>query len=171
MSESAPEAPVEPQAEVTPPEGEAKTYDEAYVKQLRAEAAKHRTEARTAAAELERVRQSSMSEAERAIAEAKVAGRTEAATEFGRDLARERFDALAGRRNPDFDTEKALEYVDLAKFLGDDGRPDPKAIAAAVERLVPEVHNGPPSFDGGPRTSAPKGGDMNHLLRQAAGRA
>lgn len=130
-------------------------------------------EARAKAAEkaLETARQASMSEAERAIAEAKAAGRTEAATEFGRELARERFDALAGRRNPDFDTAKALEYVDLAKFLGDDGRPDAKAITAAVERLVPEAHAGPPSFDGGARTSAPKGGDMNHLLRQAAGRA
>lgn len=128
------------------------------------------TEAKTLRAELDKIRQASMSETERAVAEAKAAGRTEAASEFGKELAREKFDALAGRRNADFDTAKALEYVDLSKFLGEDGRPDPKAIAAAVERLVPQAAGGPPSFDGGPRGTAPKGGDMNSLLRQAAGR-
>jgi hypothetical protein len=40
------------------------------------------------------------------------------------------FDAAAGRRNPDFDTKSALDYVDLAKFVGEDGEPDPKAIKA-----------------------------------------
>lgn len=121
--------------------------------------------------ELEEARKASMSESEKAIAEAKAAGRTEAATEFGQELARERFDALAGRRNPDFDTAKALEYVDLSKFLGEDGRPDAKVIAAAVERLVPVAANTPPSFDGGTRTPAPAGSDMNQFIRKATGRA
>lgn len=137
----------------------------------RARAADLERQFKAAQKELEQVRRASMSESEKAIAEAKAAGRVEAASEFGRELARERFDAIAGRRNPDFDTAKALEYVDLSKFLGEDGRPDPKAITAAVERLVPEAQGGAPSYDGGPRGSAPKGADMNQLLRQAAGRA
>jgi hypothetical protein len=39
-----------------------------------------------------------------------------------------------------------------------------------VERLVP-VGDAPPSFDGGVRTSAPIGSDMNSLLRRATGRS
>lgn len=137
---------------------------------MKAERAEAVKEAKALRAELDAAKKASMSESEKAVAEAKAAGRSEAASEFGKELAREKFDALAGRRNADFDTAKALEYVDLSKFLGDDGRPDAQAITAAVERLVPEAQGGPPSFDGGPRGTAPKGGDMNTLLRQAAGR-
>jgi hypothetical protein len=125
----------------------------------------------TKAQEFDKQRKAAMTDAERAVAEAEERGRTAAATEFGRDLARERFDALAGRRNASFDTAKALEYVDLSKFLGEDGRPDAKVIAAAVERLVPAASEPTPSFDGGPRTSPPAGVDMNTALRKATGRA
>lgn len=171
MSESAPEAPVEspPQEPETPPESEPRTYDEAYVKSLRAEAAKHRTEARAAAAELEKVRTANLTEAEKAIEEARASARADTVKEFGRRLARTELNAAAVKRNADFDTA-ALDYVDLAQFIGDDGEPDTKAISAAVERLVP-APNGTPSFDGGARGNPPQGGDMNALLRQAAGRA
>lgn len=121
--------------------------------------------------ELEKQRQAAMTDAERAVAEAEAKGRTAAATEFGKELAQTQFDALAGRRNPDFDTAKALEYVDLGKFLGEDGRPDMKAITAAVERLVPAATDGPPSFDGGTRTPPPAQQGMSGLIRKAAGRA
>jgi hypothetical protein len=123
-----------------------------------------------AAKAAEKARLDAMSESERAVAEAEARGRTAAATDYGKRLARTEFDAIAGRRNPDFDTAAALEFVDLARFLGDDGEPDSKAIKAAVERLVPEVAGGPPSFDGGTRT-ATKGTDFNQELRRAAGRA
>lgn len=173
MSEQIAETPAEQPAE-QPQEGgeqEPKTFDAEYVANLRKEAAKYRTEARTAASELEKQRQASMSEAEKAIAEAEARGRTTAATEFGKELAQEKFDALAGRRNPDFDTAKALEFVDLGKFLGEDGRPDAKAIAEAVERLVPAGSTAPPSFDGGTRTPAPAPQGMSQIIRKAAGRA
>jgi glutamyl/glutaminyl-tRNA synthetase len=144
-----------------------------YVEGLRKENAKYRTKAGelgTAAKAAEKARLDSMGEAERKIEEAKAAGRTEAVGEFGKRLARTEFDAIAGRRNPDFDTASALEWVDLGRFVGDDGEPDAKAIKAAVERLVPESPNGPPSFDGGARTPAPPTNGMNGLIRRAAGR-
>jgi hypothetical protein len=125
----------------------------------------------TKAKEFDDQRKAAMTDAERAVAEAEERGRTAAATEYGQELARERFDALAGRRNADFDTAKALEYVDLSKFLGEDGRPDAKVIAAAVERLVPASSAPTPSFDGGTRTPPPAGVDMNTALRKATGRA
>jgi hypothetical protein len=121
--------------------------------------------------EMQQVRQSSMSEAEKAVAEAKAAGRAEVRGEYGQKLARTQFDAAAGRRNPDFDTASALDYLDLSRFVGEDGEPDAKAIKAAVERLVPAPTGGPPSFDGGARTPAPPAKDMNDILRRATGRA
>lgn len=119
--------------------------------------------------ELDKVRQSAMSESERAVAEAEVRGRTSALAEVGQKLARARFDALAGRRNPDVDTAELLEFVDLSRFVGDDGEPDMKALASAVERLVVAPAAGPPSFDGGARTTAAKPADMNALIRGQLG--
>lgn len=175
MSEAATEAPAT-EAPAAPPEGgapaeEAKTFDADYVDKLRKENAKYRTEAKSAASELENVRQSSMTETERAAAEAEARGRAAATTEFGQRLATSRFDALASKRNPGFDTSAFLEIVDLKKFVGDDGEPDEKAIAAAVEKHVPVAEAGVPSFDGGTRTAPPAPAGMNGLIRKATGRA
>ncbi len=119
--------------------------------------------------ELDKVRQSAMSESERAVAEAELRGRSSALTEVGQKLARAQFDALAGRRNADVNTAEVLEFVDLARFVGEDGEPDVKALTAAVERLIPAPVSGPPSFDGGARTTAPKTTDMNQLIRSHLG--
>lgn len=119
--------------------------------------------------ELDKVRQSAMSDSERAVAEAEARGRTTALTEVGQRLARAQFDALAGRRNPDADTAKVLDFVDLSRFVGDDGEPDVKAITAAVERLIPEPPSGPPSFDGGARRTTSKSTDMNAIIRSHLG--
>jgi hypothetical protein len=172
MTEQTSEASTEQTAE-TPQEGaeqEQKTFDAEYVANLRKEAARYRTEAKAAASELEKQRQASMSEAERAVAEAEARGRTAATSEFGKELAQTQFDALAGRRNPDFDTAKALKRLDLASLLDENGRPDAKEIRAAVEDLVPEPSGGLPSFDGGARNTAPAT-DFNQILRRAANRA
>lgn len=122
-----------------------------------------------AAKAAEQARLDAMSESERAIEEARQSARAEAASTFGQRLARTEFDNLAGRRNPGFDTASALEYVDLGKFLDESGEPDTAAIKAAVDRLVPEANDGPPSFDGGTRTVT-KAADFNTELRRAAGR-
>lgn len=122
-----------------------------------------------AAKEAEKLRRQAMTADERAIAEAEQRGRAAATAETGRELARERFDALAGRRNPDVNTAEILELVDLGRFVGDDGRPDQKVIEAAVKRLVPEAVGGTPLFDGGARGGPPAKGDMNQIIRRAAG--
>lgn len=121
--------------------------------------------------ELDEVRKSSMSEADKAAHEAEQRGRLAATADFGKRLAKTEFDALAGRRNPDVDTAKVLEYIDLARFVDENGEPDSKAIASAVERLVPKPPEGPPSFDGGTRTPAPAQQGMSQIIRKAAGRA
>lgn len=126
---------------------------------------------KTALDALTKTQRAALPEAEKAIADAKDAGRAEARAEYGQELARTQFDALAGRRNAEYDTAKALKYIDLASLLGEDGRPDPKAIKDAVEDLIPVPEGGPPSFDGGTRTTAPVSTGMNGLIRKAAGRA
>lgn len=170
---TAPAQPASPAAEVTP-EGQApkvETFDAEYVEKLRKENAKYRTEAKTTATELEKVRQSSMSEAEKAAAEAEKRGRTAATAEFGKRLATSEFKALASKRNSAFDSTDVLSLVDLSRFVGEDGEPDEKAIATAVEKLIPAPEGGVPSFDGGTRTTPPAPAGMNGLIRKAAGRA
>ncbi len=129
-------------------------------------------ENKAAAAEIEKARKAAMSETERAIAEAEERGRMAVRSEYGARLAQTEFRAAAAARNPGYDVGKALGYVDLAKFVGDDGEPDNKAIAAAVADLVPEASGPqPPSFDGGTRQPAASGPSMTQLIRAAAGRA
>ena len=146
---------------------ESKTYDAAYVANLRKEAAKYRTEAKAAATELEKARKASLSEAERAVADAEARGRQAAASEYGARFARASFDALAARRNPDVNTDDIVEFMDMGRFLSDDGEVDRKALQAAVDRLVPERPSGPPSQDGGPRATS-KATDMNSIIRAQA---
>jgi len=107
---------------------------------------------------------------ERAAAEAEARGRSAASTDFGKRLARSEFTTAAARRNPGYDVAEAVDLLDLGRFVGEDGEPDTQAITAAVERLVPEAGTPTPSFDGGPRSNAPVGVDMNRMLRRASGR-
>jgi hypothetical protein len=169
MSEVAPETPAQEPTEQPAPEAKADETD------WKAEARKWESRAKEnsgAAKAAEKARLDAMTESERAVAEAEARGRTAAATEYGKRLARTEFDAAAGRRNPDFDTAAALEFVDLSRFLDESGEPDPKAIKAAVERLVPNPGpTAPPGFDLGARKGTPTGQNFNDVLRQAVGRA
>ncbi len=160
----------QPQEDGEQQQEQPKTFDAEYVEKIRKEAAQHRTEKNALVKELENHRKASMTEAEKASVEAEQRGRQAATADFGKRLARTEFDALAGRRNPAVDTAQLLEFVDLARFVGEDGEPDSKAIAAAVERLVPAPAATTPSFDGGVRTPAPPSSSMTDLIRRQAGR-
>lgn len=113
--------------------------------------------------ELDQFRKASMSEAEKAVAEAEARGRASATGVFAQRLAKSEFAAAAARRNPDY--EVAFEYVNLAGMVSEDGEPDAKAIAKAVERLVPAPAAGPPSFDGGARKTSSAPPSMDALIR------
>jgi hypothetical protein len=176
MTEPTPDAAPDQAAQPAP---DAQTTDDqpADTTDWKAEARKWETRAKDnqkAARELEQQRQASMSEAEKAVAEAEKRGESTATARFGTRLARTQWEAEAARRNPGYDAVGALEDINLAKFIGEDGEPDAKAIAASVARLVPEASNGtppPPSFDGGTRQPATTGVGMSQLIRKAAGRA
>jgi hypothetical protein len=115
-----------------------------------------------------------MSEAERAVVEAEQRGRTAAAAEFGARLARSEFLAEAAKRNPGWDAAAVLEDLNLARYIGDDGEPDTKAISKAVERIVPlaaDPVTAPVSLDLGTRSApmALNGDPLEASLKQALG--
>jgi hypothetical protein len=175
MSEATPEAPVEqaaqPETDAKPAAEDPKSTDDTDWKAEARKWEQRAKENREAAKALEKQRQASMTEAERVAAQERAAGAAEAVARFGQRLARTEFDAIAGRRNPEFDTAPVFEFLDLSKFVGEDGEPDVKAIKAAVAKLVPEPPKGPPSYDGGARTAPPGQADMNRIMREALGRA
>lgn len=111
-----------------------------------------------------------MTEQERAVAEAEQRGKTTATEAANARVARAELKAAA----KDADVDKAtldgfLAYADLSKFVGADGEPDDKAIAAVVKQLAGGTRA--TDFDGGARKQATKPTDMNQLIRQKAGLA
>lgn len=173
MSEQSTEAPTNEseQAAEKPQEGateqEPKTFDADYVANLRKEAARYRTEAKKASEALEQQRQASMTEAEKAVAEAEARGRTSATQDFGKKLATAEIRAVAADAKADL--TGVFDYLDLTRFVGEDGEPDARAIQAFVNAL-PKKEATPPSFDGGGRATATGGDDMNKLIRAGLGR-
>lgn len=170
MTENAPEASAAPETPAEQPQGgsEAKTFDADYVEKLRKENAAHRTEKNALAKELEAIRKSTMSETEKAVAEAEARGRTTATQEFGKRLAQSEIRAAAADSAADL--AGVFDYLDLARFVGEDGEPDSKAIKAFVEAL-PKKSQLAPSMDLGQRGAPAATQDFNQTLRRAAGRA
>lgn len=124
-------------------------------------------ENRQAAAELEKARKAQMTEAERAIADAEKRGAQTAAQQYAQRLVRSEFTALARGRNPEYDVAAVLDDLNLARYVSEDGEPDGKALAAAVDRLVPAPERNPRptgNADLGSRGSD-RPHDMNALIR------
>lgn len=140
--------------------------EDARITKANAEAARYRRELRAAQQKLEKIEAASMSETERAVAEAKKVGRAEALAAVGKRLARSEFRAAAAGRIEPSQLDGFLEYADTSKFLNDDGEPDSKAIEAAIKRLAGSTRT---DFDGGVRTNGDRKADMNSLIRRAAG--
>lgn len=121
---------------------------------------------RKAEKELADLRKAAMSDQERAIAEAKTQALAEANKAAGPRLVRAEFRAAAAGQVDKETLDAYLEDVDLSKFVGDDGEPDTKAIAARIKRLG---GGKPADFDGGARGGAARPLDMSALIRQKAG--
>jgi hypothetical protein len=155
--ESAPTPPPpEPKAEAEAPKPESKTFDEAYVKQLRSEAAKARVEAKNAADELEKLRRAAMSEQERAIVEARDEGRRQALGEIGVRLVDAEIRAVAAGRFTDGQMSVLMQGLNRQAFLADDGSVDVKSVQTFVDGLAPKQDTSPPGFPDmgqGPRST------------------
>lgn len=176
MSEAAPEATApaqESSSEATSTEQQAPTVEELQAKldEVTKEARKWETRSKEnhqAKTELEKQRQAAMTDAERAIEEAKTAARQEAVSTFGKRLATSEIRAAAADAGADL--AGVFDFLDLGRFVTEDGEPDEKAIKSFVAGL-PKKDTGTPSFDGGPRNSPPAQQGMTGLIRKAAGRA
>ena len=161
------DAPTQEVDDVTTPEptpepaakAEAKVFDEDYVKQLRAEAAKHRSEAKKAAEELEKLRKAAMTEQERAIAEAQESGYKRALTEVGTRLVDAEIRAVAAGRFTDGQMGVLLQGLNRAAFLAEDGTVDVKSVQEFVDGLAPKQPEpsvpGFPDLGQGARSAAP----------------
>jgi hypothetical protein len=99
----------------------------------KAEARKWEGRAKANHTELETLRAANMSDQEKAIAEAEKKGRTAAATEYGQKLAAAEFRAAVAAAG--IDLGEAAEYIDVTRFVGDDGEVNVTAIKAAVTKF------------------------------------
>lgn len=94
-----------------------------------------------AARRLGEIEEKSKTETEKLVEAARregyAAGRKETSGEYGQRLARSEFLAAAAKRNAEHDASSILDDLNLARYVGDDGEPSSKDIAAAVERLIP----------------------------------
>lgn len=125
----------------------------------------------SAATELEKLRQSAMSDTEKAVVEAKKAGAAEAQSTFAQRIAAAEIRAaLAGIVD---DPQNVVDDLNLAKFVTDDGEVDAQAVQALRERWVSLVgQRKAPDFGQGQRgTTAPPPGDpLREMYARATGR-
>lgn len=103
-------------------------------------------ENKQAATELEKKRKAEMTDAERAVAEAEERGRTAAVQEYGKRLATSEIRAAAADAQADL--TGVFDYLDLGRFVDENGEPNEKAIKSFVAGL-------PVKDDGKPRPPKP----------------
>jgi hypothetical protein len=145
--------------------------------ELRKALALERRERKRVATELEDLRRNSLSESERAVAEAHAAGRSEALGEVSTKLLAAEVRARAADKSVDPDAVVAL--LDLTRFEADeDGAIDTVAIGAAIDDLLrskpylakPADNGKPPRAPqgtrGAPGSPAPPSSDGESWLRR-----
>lgn len=91
------------------------------------------------------LKKSTMSETEKAVAEAKAEGLAEGLKTGSSKIAQAEIRAaLAGRHS---DPDAFIEGVDAARFIGDDGEVDRAQITAWVDKVAPVGEQKPPVLD------------------------
>ncbi|GAA0579282.1 hypothetical protein [Streptomyces crystallinus] len=131
----APASANEPAANPTPSDSEHApdpTALAAEVDKWRSMSRKNEKAFKDASKELETFRQAAMTEQERAIEAARSEARTAVLSEVGNQLVAAEMRAQAASTGA---TLPAPDYLNLARFLGEDGQPDTKAINAFVTTL------------------------------------
>lgn len=124
---------------------DARTGDDpaAEVERLRGELAKarkweDRAKANAAAAkELEALKQSSMSDMEKAVEQARIDGLNEGISKAGTKLVRAEMKAAAAGRLDATQLDTLLEPLNLAAFLDDDGEVDTDKVSAYIAGIAP----------------------------------
>ena len=123
--------------ETTPAQETSEDWKAKYESLLK-DARKHedRAKANSAAAkELEALRAKSMTDQEKAVADAKAEARAETLREVGGKLTEASIRVAAAGRPVDVDA--LIEGIDASRFLDANGDPDTKAIAAWLDKVSP----------------------------------
>lgn len=146
----------------------------AEVEKWRSLARKHEDRAKAnnaAAKELEALRQSQMSEQEKAVEAAKAQARTEALREVGSHLVAAEFRATAAGRLDAEQVAALIEDLDMTKYLTESGEVDTERVAKKVDALAPKPaeQTAPvwPDLGQGPRGTASKPHDTAHQFAKA----
>jgi hypothetical protein len=124
------------------------------IDRMKAERDAARKEAKATAKALEAEKAKGLSDSEKAIAQAKADGAAEATLNAGKRLARAEIKAAAAGKG--IDASKQLDFLDMARFVGDDGEPDADAIGEWVGTLPEPSKSTRPSgsVDQGVRTTS-----------------
>ena len=113
----------------------------AELEKWKAQARKHEERAKanaTAAKELEKFRQQTMSDTEKAIEQARNEGRQRTLVEVGGKLAAAEVRAAATGRMSEEQIDTLLEGLNLSRFVGDDGEIDRAAVVKFVDGIAPQ---------------------------------
>ena len=130
--------------------------------------------AKAVQAELETLRSATMSDAERAVNEARLETQKETASYYVNLLVKAEARAVATGRLAD--PEDVLRYIDIDELkVDDDGNVDKKVLNKKIDELLKNkpylssqrVVN---DVDSGARGKTATGNDMNSFIRKAAGR-
>lgn len=117
-------------------------------------------------AELEQFKQAQMSEAEKAIAQAreegKTEGRKEATDQWSTQAVTAEFKAAFADR--EFDVDTYLESINTAKFLTDDGQINSTAITELANKLAPKPTPNTTYVQGQHKTTPPPALNSNALV-------
>lgn len=105
---------------------------------------KHERQSKANAAELDKLRKAGLSDQDKAIEEAREAGRAEAAKASATKLAAAELKAVGVPKD-------LVEDLDLTKFLDDSGEVDADKVEAHAKRYSAITKQGSGSADGGPR--------------------
>lgn len=119
----------------------------------------------------EGLQRSQMSDQEKAIADAREAGKLEGLAAGASLIAQAEFRAAAAGRLTDDQVTKLIPGLDVKAFLADDGTVDSKKIRDFVDGIAPaRGQRNSVDLGQGARGSAPSGSDMNSVIRRSAGR-
>lgn len=116
--------------------------------------------------QLDDARKASMSEAEKAIEDARAEGEKKGRSQASGLLVQARLEAALAHVD-DEARDALIDGVNAAKFMTDDGTPDTDAIKAWAEKVAPKTRQVVDLGQG--RRTAGKPTDMNSIIRRAAG--
>lgn len=159
-----PASPPAPPAPPAPPKPEP-TEDPALAG-LRTALEDERRKSREAQQALAALQRQGMTDQEKAVAEAKEAGKVEGLKSAGLLIAAAEFKAIAAGRLADPD--EVLTLLDLSRFVKDDGTIDKRALTSVVEKLVKQL--GQPRIPAGPQSDGAVQGDFIRQALAAGGR-